>query len=82
MIFLQILDEGRLTDGKGRVVDFKNTIILFTSNLGAAFLNEVGEGPIPPATKNLVTGAVAAHFPPEFIVSDHTSLLAYASSGY
>lgn len=66
-IFLQVLDDGRLTDGKGRVVDFKNTIILFTSNLGAAFLNDAGEGAVKPETRSLVTGAVAAHFPPEFM---------------
>lgn len=50
-----------------RVVDFKNTIILFTSNLGASYLSEVGEGPVKPEVKALVTGAVATHFPPEFM---------------
>ena len=39
-LFLQVLDDGRLTDGQGRVVDFRNTVIIMTSNLGAAFLNE------------------------------------------
>lgn len=66
-IFLQVLDDGRLTDGKGRVVDFKNTIILFTSNLGAAYLNEAGEGPITPEIQSRVRGAVSAHFVPEFL---------------
>ncbi|KAI0814981.1 P-loop containing nucleoside triphosphate hydrolase protein [Irpex lacteus] len=66
-LFLQVLDDGRLTDGQGRVVDFKNTVIVMTSNLGAAFLNDMGEGPVKPATKNLVMGAIQGHFPPEFI---------------
>jgi ATP-dependent Clp protease ATP-binding subunit ClpB len=61
------LDDGRLTDGQGRVVDFKNTVIIMTSNLGAAYLNDVGEGPIQPTTRNLVMGAIQGHFPPEFI---------------
>ena len=66
-LFLQVLDDGRLTDGQGRVVDFRNTVIIMTSNLGAAFLGELGEGPISAHTKQLVMGAVQAHFPPEFI---------------
>ena len=66
-LFLQVLDDGRLTDGQGRVVDFKNTVIVMTSNLGAAFLNDMGEGPVKPATKSLVMGAIQGHFPPEFI---------------
>ncbi|KAJ7169906.1 P-loop containing nucleoside triphosphate hydrolase protein [Mycena filopes] len=66
-LFLQVLDDGRLTDGQGRVVDFRNTVIIMTSNLGAAYLNEMGEGPITPETKTLVTGAIQHHFPPEFI---------------
>ncbi|KAM6498108.1 P-loop containing nucleoside triphosphate hydrolase protein [Amanita muscaria] len=66
-LFLQVLDEGRLTDGQGRVVDFKNTVIMMTSNLGAVFLNDAVEGPVPPATKNLVMNAIQSHFPPEFI---------------
>ena len=83
-LFLQVLDDGRLTDGQGRVVDFKNTVIVMTSNLGAAFLNDMGEGPVKPATKSLVMGAIQGHFPPEFInrideivifVSIHISVL-------
>jgi ATP-dependent Clp protease ATP-binding subunit ClpA len=66
-LFLQVLDDGRLTDGQGRVVDFKNTVIMMTSNLGAAYLNEVGDGPVPPTTKELVMGAIQSHFPPEFV---------------
>ncbi|GLB36148.1 putative ClpA ClpB family protein [Lyophyllum shimeji] len=66
-LFLQVLDDGRLTDGQGRVVDFRNTVIMMTSNLGAAYLNEMGEGPIRPESKTLVMGAIQAHFPPEFV---------------
>ncbi|KAI0756971.1 P-loop containing nucleoside triphosphate hydrolase protein [Daedaleopsis nitida] len=66
-LFLQVLDDGRLTDGQGRIVDFRNTVIIMTSNLGAAFLNDMGEGPVKPATRELVMGAIRAHFPPEFI---------------
>ena len=66
-LFLQVLDDGRLTDGQGRVVDFRNTVIIMTSNLGAAFLNDMGEGPVKPATRELVMGAIRGHFPPEFI---------------
>ncbi|EPQ60633.1 hypothetical protein GLOTRDRAFT_52989 [Gloeophyllum trabeum ATCC 11539] len=66
-LFLQVLDDGRLTDGQGRVVDFRNTVIIMTSNLGAAYLNDMGEGPVKPATRELVMGAIQGHFPPEFI---------------
>ncbi|ORY73419.1 P-loop containing nucleoside triphosphate hydrolase protein [Leucosporidium creatinivorum] len=68
-LFLQVLDDGRLTDSQGRVVSFKNTVIIMTSNLGAAFLNELPDdgSAIPPATKELVNGAIRAHLPPEFI---------------
>lgn len=66
-LFLQVLDDGRLTDGQGRVVDFRNTVIIMTSNLGAAYLNDVGQGPVTPQTKQLVMGAIMGHFPPEFI---------------
>lgn len=66
-LFLQVLDDGRLTDGQGRVVDFRNTVIIMTSNLGAAYLNDMGDGPVKPETRTLVMGAIQAHFPPEFI---------------
>ena len=62
-----MLDDGRLTDGQGRVVDFKNTVIIMTSNLGAAYLNDMGEGAITAQTRSLVMGAIQGHFPPEFI---------------
>ncbi|EJD47836.1 hypothetical protein AURDEDRAFT_183947 [Auricularia subglabra TFB-10046 SS5] len=67
-LFLQVLDDGRLTDGQGRVVDFRNTVIIMTSNLGAAYLNEnASDGPVPPAVKQNVLGTIQAHFPPEFV---------------
>ncbi|KAG7450522.1 uncharacterized protein BT62DRAFT_927802 [Guyanagaster necrorhizus] len=66
-LFLQVLDDGRLTDGQGRVVDFRNTVIIMTSNLGAAFLNDMGEGSVTSQTRSLVMGAIQAHFPPEFV---------------
>jgi len=67
-LFLQVLDDGRLTDGQGRVVDIRNTIIIMTSNLGAAYLNDLQEGaPVKNETRTLVMGAIQTHFPPEFI---------------
>ena len=67
-LFLQVLDDGRLTDGQGRVVDMRNTIIIMTSNLGAAYLNDLQEStPVKTETRTLVMGAIQAHFPPEFV---------------
>lgn len=66
-LFLQVLDEGRLTDGQGRIVDFKNTVVMMTSNLGAVYLNDMVDGPVDGKTKGLVMGAIQSHFPPEFI---------------
>ncbi|ESK88873.1 heat shock protein hsp98 [Moniliophthora roreri MCA 2997] len=66
-LFLQVLDDGRLTDGQGRIVDFRNTVIIMTSNLGAAYLNDMPEGPVRAETRQLVLGAIQAHFPPEFV---------------
>jgi ATP-dependent Clp protease ATP-binding subunit ClpB len=66
-LFLQVLDDGRLTDSQGRVVDFRNTVIILTSNLGASYLHDISEGPVLPKTKELVMGSIRAHFPPEFI---------------
>ncbi|KLO14465.1 hypothetical protein SCHPADRAFT_903277 [Schizopora paradoxa] len=66
-LFLQVLDDGRLTDGQGRIVDFRNTVIIMTSNLGAAYLNAMGDGPVKPETRNMVMSAIQGHFPPEFI---------------
>ncbi|KAK4702684.1 ATP-dependent Clp protease ATP-binding subunit ClpB, partial [Phenoliferia sp. Uapishka_3] len=67
-LFLQVLDDGRLTDSQGRVVSFRNTVIVMTSNLGSAYLNDLpDEHAIPKATQELVHGAIRAHLPPEFI---------------
>jgi ATP-dependent Clp protease ATP-binding subunit ClpB len=64
-ILLQILDDGRLTDGQGRTVDFRNTVIIMTSNLGSAVLQDTR---IPDAEqRRLVMEAVRAHFRPEFL---------------
>ncbi|KAH7910949.1 P-loop containing nucleoside triphosphate hydrolase protein [Hygrophoropsis aurantiaca] len=66
-LFLQVLDDGRLTDGQGRVVDFRNTVIIMTSNLGAVYLHDMGPGPVTTQTREMVMGAIQGHFPPEFI---------------
>lgn len=67
-IFLQILDDGRLTDNKGQVVDFKNTIIIMTSNLGSQYLlSNIQDNEIPQEVKNNVLDEVKARFKPEFI---------------
>ncbi|MEK6661602.1 MAG: ATP-dependent chaperone ClpB, partial [candidate division NC10 bacterium] len=65
-VLLQILDDGRLTDGQGRTVDFKNTIIIMTSNLGGQVIQELG-GRDDDKMRQLVMEAVRAHFRPEFL---------------
>ncbi|PWN99415.1 putative heat shock protein HSP104 [Tilletiopsis washingtonensis] len=65
--WLAILDDGRATDSQGRVIDFRNAVIIFTSNLGSAFINDAAEeGPLSPETRKLVDGALAASLAPEF----------------
>tara|TARA_R110000850_G_scaffold3916_4_gene18561 strand:- start:141 stop:2762 length:2622 start_codon:yes stop_codon:yes gene_type:complete len=64
---LQVLDDGRLTDGQGRTVDFKNTIIIMTSNLGADALASGEEGDVSEAARDSVMSAIRMHFRPEFI---------------
>ena len=68
-ILLQVLDDGRLTDSKGRVVDFKNTVLIMTSNIGSQLLLEgVSEdGHILPETSEAVMTMLKAHFKPEFL---------------
>ena len=73
-IFLQILDEGRLTDGKGRTVDFKNTVIIMTSNIASTYIHEAMNGrggDEPPAIsevlKKRIHEALLEHFRPEFL---------------
>lgn len=65
-MFLQILDDGRLTDNKGKTVDFKNTIIIMTSNIGSSYLLQ-DEGNITEKTKDLVMGEMKRRFKPEFL---------------
>ncbi len=69
-ILLQVLDDGRLTDGQGRTVDFRNTVIVMTSNLGSHQIQEMAGDDSPEAytqMKAAVMGVVQAHFRPEFI---------------
>ncbi|MDM8128966.1 AAA family ATPase, partial [Paraclostridium benzoelyticum] len=65
-LFLQILDDGRLTDNKGKTVDFKNTIIIMTSNIGSSYLLEAGED-INDEAKELVMNEMKRRFKPEFL---------------
>jgi ATP-dependent Clp protease ATP-binding subunit ClpB len=65
-VLLQLLDDGRLTDGKGRTIDFKNTVVIMTSNLGSAFLSELRDS-IDEGVRRQVMDALRAHFRPEFI---------------
>ncbi len=66
-VLLQVLDDGRLTDGQGHTVDFRNTLIVMTSNLGADFLVNQPEGEDTDAVRDQVMGVVRAAFRPEFL---------------
>ena len=66
-ILLQVLDDGRLTDGQGRTVDFRNTLIIMTSNLGSDYLVSLAEDQDADAVRSQVMGVVRAHFRPEFL---------------
>ncbi len=67
-VMLQLLDDGRLTDGKGRTVDFKNTVVIMTSNVGSHFIAErSAEGALDEGTRRHVMDAMRAHFRPEFL---------------
>ncbi len=66
-VLLQVLDDGRLTDGQGRTVDFRNTIIIMTSNLGAEYLANQPPGQDVNAVRDQVMAVVRAHFRPEFL---------------
>jgi len=66
-VLLQVLDDGRLTDGQGRTVDFRNTLIVMTSNLGAEYLVAQAEGEDTDKVRDLVMADVRAHFRPEFL---------------
>ena len=65
-VLLQLLDDGRLTDGKGRTVDFKNTVVIMTSNIGSQFIAEHA-GDLTEGVRRQVTEALRAHFRPELL---------------
>src|SRR5690349_18587389 len=65
-VLLQVLDDGRMTDGQGRTVDFKNTVVVMTSNLGSQMIQQMS-GDDPGLIKTAVMGEVKTHFRPEFI---------------
>src|SRR5881394_3541586 len=66
-VLLQVLDDGRLTDGQGRTVDFTNTIIILTSNLGSQYLASLGDDEAVEKVESQVMEVVRAHFRPEFL---------------
>ena len=69
-VLLQVLDDGRLTDGKGRVIDFKNTIVIATSNLGSKYIMENAKedgGKVTPKVRDEVMEVLRGHFRPEFL---------------
>lgn len=66
-MLLQVLDDGILTDGQGRTVDFKQTLIILTSNLGAYALSQLPDGADPTEARREVMEAVRGHFRPEFL---------------
>ena len=71
-VLLQLLDDGRLTDGKGRTVDFRNAVVIMTSNLGSQFIADAslaagGSEELPESARRQVTEALRAHFRPEFL---------------
>jgi len=66
-VLLQVLDDGRLTDGHGRVVDFSNTLIILTSNLGSQYMANMKDGETVKDVEPQVMEVVRAHFRPEFI---------------
>ena len=66
-VLLQVLDDGRLTDGQGRTVDFRNTLLIMTSNLGSEYLVSQPEGQDSDAVREQVMGVVRSHFRPEFL---------------
>jgi ATP-dependent Clp protease ATP-binding subunit ClpB len=66
-VLLQVLDDGRLTDGQGRTVDFRNTMIIMTSNLGAEYLTALGENEDSDTVRDQVMDVVKSAFRPEFL---------------
>lgn len=80
-ILLQVLDDGRLTDGQGRTVDFKNTVVVMTSNLGSEAIQELPIDAGYDTMKAAVMGVVATHFRPEFINRIDESVVFHALGG-
>src|SRR5690606_40347651 len=72
---LQILDDGRVTDSQGHTVDFRNTVIIMTSNIGAAYLltGVTANGSIEPSARDKVLAELRGHFRPEFLNRDRKS---------
>jgi len=66
-VFLQVFDDGRLTDGQGRTVDFTNTVIIMTSNVGSDLIKSLGAHADPEQVRGAVLRALDAHFKPEFL---------------
>ncbi|MCB1821299.1 MAG: ATP-dependent chaperone ClpB, partial [Candidatus Competibacteraceae bacterium] len=66
-VLLQVLDDGRLTDGQGRTVDFRNCVVVMTSNLGSQMIQELAAQDNYPLMKSMVMAQVADHFRPEFV---------------
>jgi ATP-dependent Clp protease ATP-binding subunit ClpB len=68
-ILLQVLDDGRLTDAQGRTVNFRNTVIIMTSNIGSQYLLDsvTADGQLKPEARDLVLGELRSHFRPEFL---------------
>ena len=68
-VLLQVLDDGRITDSQGRTVDFKNTILIMTSNIGSSYLLDgiSEDGSIKEEAANLVMNDLRGHFRPEFL---------------
>src|SRR5690606_17044385 len=66
---LQVLDDGRITDAQGRTVDFRNTVIIMTSNIGSQYLLDgaTADGELTPDARALVIGELRGHFRPEFL---------------
>jgi len=86
-VLLQLLDDGRLTDGKGRTIDFKNTVVIMTSNLGSQYIAEKSGqsgqgGMLDEGTRRQVMEALRAHFRPAFLFDDEHAMTRIDMSEY
>jgi ATP-dependent Clp protease ATP-binding subunit ClpB len=80
-VLLQLLDDGRLTDGKGRTVDFRNTVVIMTSNLGSQYLTEqAAGGTLSEGVRRQVLEALREHFRPEFLNRIDETIIFHALS--